>query len=133
MKILNIMVRKCVPLDTFTKAVVFYENLVNQKARLSFDYPEYQLKLAQVATILIIGGTEESLAPFIATDATFYVDSIKEYEVYLPSVGATIEKESQKVPTGYNMLVCHPDGMLVEYVEHTNKHELDFLPALAGK
>ena len=133
MKILNIMVRKCVSLDDFDKTVDFYEHILKQQARLSFDYPEYQLKLAQVSSILIIGGNEESLAPFIETDATFYVDGIKEYEAYLPTVGATIAKASQKVPTGHNMLVRHPDGMLLEYVEHTNKHALDFLPAFVDK
>lgn len=128
MKVLNILVRKCVTLESFDKTVLFYENLLGQNVRLFFDYQEYQLKLAQIATILVIGGSAESLAPFVETEATFIVDEIEQYEKYLPTIGAVIRKASKKVPTGYNMLVSHPDGMLVEYVEHTNKHELDFLP-----
>jgi hypothetical protein len=39
------------------------------------------------------------------------------------------ELETPKpVPTGWNMLVRHPDGMLVEYVEHRDKHPGDILP-----
>jgi hypothetical protein len=67
MRILNILVRRCLLLDRFDEAVAFHEMLIGQKARLVFDYPEYGLKLAQVASILFIGGTPESLAPFTVT------------------------------------------------------------------
>jgi len=121
MRILNILVRRCLPLDRFDEAVAFHETLIGQKARLAFDYPEYGLKLAQVASILFIGGTPESLAPFTATHATFLVDDIEDYARHLPTLGA-------EVPTGWNMLVQHPDGTLVEYVEHRDKHPADRLP-----
>jgi predicted enzyme related to lactoylglutathione lyase len=128
MKILNILVRRCLPLDRFDEAIAFHEALIGQKARLTFDYPEYGLKLAQVASILFIGGTSESLAPFIATHATFLVDDIEGYAQQLPTLGADVLEAPKSVPTGWNMLVRHPDGTLVEYVEHRDKHPADCLP-----
>ncbi len=64
MKVLNILIRRCVLIARFEETVSFYEHLISQKARLRFDYPEYDLKLAQVGSVLLIGGTEQSLAPF---------------------------------------------------------------------
>lgn len=60
MKVLNILIRRCVLIARFEETVSFYENLIAQKARLCFDYPEYDLKLAQVGSVLLIGGTEQS-------------------------------------------------------------------------
>jgi len=127
MKILNILVRRCLPLDQFEKAVAFHEELIGQKARLRFDYPAYNLKLAQVVSILFIAGSPESLAPFVKTHATFLVDDIQGYAQHLPDRGAEVIEAPKAVPTGWNMLVRHPDGMLVEYVEHREKHPADTL------
>ena len=99
MKVLNILVRRCVLITRFEETVSFYENLIAQKARLRFDYPEYDLKLAQVGSVLLIGGTEQSLAPFRATEATFLVNDITAWEKHLPSTGATIINPVKAVPT----------------------------------
>lgn len=53
MKVLNILIRRCVPIAHFEETVSFYEHLISQKARLRFDYPEYDLKLAQVGSVLL--------------------------------------------------------------------------------
>ncbi|MGQ8926987.1 VOC family protein, partial [Klebsiella pneumoniae] len=71
------------------------------------------------------GGTEQSLAPFRATEATFLVNDITAWEKHLPSTGATIINPVKAVPTGWNMLVRHPDGMIAEYVEHHDKNPAD--------
>lgn len=127
MKVLNILVRRCVPLERFDETVAAYESLIGQRARLRFDYPEHQLKLAQVASLLFIGGSELSLAPFTATHATFMVDDIEGFARQLPQQGAEVLEPPKSVPTGWNMLVRHADGMLVEYVEHRDKHPADVL------
>ena len=98
MKVLNILIRRCVLIARFEETVSFYENLIAQKARLRFDYPEYDLKLAQVGSA---------------------------WEKHLPSTGATIINPVKAVPTGWNMLVRHPDGMVAEYVEHHDKNPAD--------
>ena len=128
MKILNILVRRYLALEDMDAAVTFYESLVGQRARLRFDYPERQLKLAQVASILLIAGTPESLEPFTDTHMTFLVDDLGAYEQHLPDLGVEIIRAPQDVPTGRNMLVRHPDGSVVEYVEHRVKNPADRLP-----
>ncbi|KQS02205.1 glyoxalase [Sphingomonas sp. Leaf357] len=127
MRILNILTRHCLTLDRFDDAVSFYEELFEQPARLRFDYPEHDLKLAQIASLLLIGGPQESLARFAATEATFLVDDIAGWEEQLRTLGAVILEPIKTVPTGRNMLVRHRDGMLVEYVEHRDKHPDDHL------
>ncbi|MDE9542788.1 VOC family protein [Xenorhabdus bovienii] len=125
MKILNILVRRYLPLEHFEDAVSFHEKITNKKARKHFDYDEYQLKLAAVSSILFIGGTEESLKPFTATNMTFLVEDIHAWEQHLPTIGAHVLEPIKTVPTGWNMLVRHPDNTLVEYVEHKDKHPED--------
>ncbi|WP_426255385.1 VOC family protein [Sphingomonas sp. DC2300-3] len=127
MRILNILVRRYLSLDEIDAAVSFYEALIGQKRRLAFDYPEHDLKLAQVASILFIAGTDASLAPFRATEATFMVEDLDAFAAHLPTIGSTILEAAKPVPTGRNMLVRHADGMLVEYVEHTTKHPADVM------
>jgi predicted enzyme related to lactoylglutathione lyase len=127
MKILNILARRYLPLEGLDEAVTFYEALIGEKARLRFDYPAYDLRLAQVASILFIAGTEQSLQRFMPTQLTFLVDDIDAFAAHLPSVGATVLEAPKTVPTGWNMLVQHPDRTRVEYVEHRNKHPADVL------
>lgn len=125
MRTLNILTRRLVPESEFDETVQLYQNLIGQTTRLAFDYPEYDLKLAQVGSLLFIGGTPESLAPFQATQITFLVSDIYSWEKSLPAMGAVILKPVKTVPTGWNMLVRHPDGMQVEYVEHRTKNPAD--------
>ncbi|HKU94405.1 MAG TPA: VOC family protein [Vineibacter sp.] len=131
MKVLNILVRRYLPLDGLDASVRFHEQIIGQKARLRFHYPEHSLELAQVGSILFIAGSAESLAPFVNTHATFMVEGIADFARHLPTVGAAVIDGPKDVPTGQNMLVRHPDGTLIEYVEHRDKHPADrmYLPA----
>jgi len=116
MRIRNILARRLLPLAEFDVAVTFHEQLLGQVARLRFAYPEKSLSIAQVGSILFIGGDDASLRPFIETAMTFLVENLDDYARSLPNLGATIVRPTQDVPSGRNMLVRHPDGMLVEYV-----------------
>jgi hypothetical protein len=46
------------------------------------------------------------------------LDSLAEWRRELTALGAEIVEPPKRVPTGSNMRVRHPDGALVEYVEH---------------
>jgi predicted enzyme related to lactoylglutathione lyase len=127
MRVLNILTRSCLPLETFDAAVTFYENLIGQRARLRFEYPAHGLRLAQVANLLLIGGNTESLVAFTATNATYLVDDIQAYALYLPTLGVEVLRSVQAVPSGWNMLVRHPDGTIVEYVQHRDPHPADVI------
>jgi predicted enzyme related to lactoylglutathione lyase len=127
MEIRNILVRRCIPIDRFEAAVTFHEALVGEPARLRFDHPTVGLRLTQVASILFIGGPPDRLKMVAETAATFLVDDLDAYCDYLPTVGADVIRRPQVVPTGRNMLVRHPDGMQVEYVQHDHPNPADHL------
>lgn len=119
MKILRTLARVCT--TSFDETVQFYESLTGTTAVSRFGMPETGLELAVVQDIIIIGGTEEALHPFRPTSATYLVDSLDEYHRFLTANGAGIIRPPQQVPTGRNMTVRHPDGSIVEYVEHTKR------------
>jgi hypothetical protein len=99
-------------------AIDFYEKLTGEKCTGRFQYKQAGLELVQIKDLLIIAGTNEALFPFRGTNATFLVDSVKEYRSFLLKNNAVIIRDIQDVPTGWNMTVKHVDGLVVEYVEH---------------
>lgn len=114
-----VMVRVLVPRERLAATVAFYELTLGIVCDMRFDYPDAGLVLASVGGVLIIGGDAQALLPFAATDATFLVASLDEQQQrWLVEQGAEIVEPPKAVPTGRNMLVRHPDGLLVEYVEH---------------
>ena len=104
--------------NDINSAIEFYEGLFNEKCNLRFVYKEVNLELAQVGSVLILGGSEKSLESFRDTRITILVDSVTEFKKYLLEHGATIIKDCKEVPTGINMTVKHNDGIIAEYVEH---------------
>ena len=114
--ILRTLTRVCV--NDLDNTIRFYERLTGKVAALRFAMPAAGLELAQVGDLLIIAGKDAALQPVRATDATFLVDSVEEYLQFLIANGGTILRAPQVVPTGINMTVRHPDGLIVEYVEH---------------
>ncbi len=119
MKILKILHR--VYTDSMDKTLPFYETLLGEKAGNQFHYEERHLDLAQVGSLLILAGSEKALLPIRDTSLTFLVDSIQEFMDYLESQPVKILEPPRKVPTGWNMRVQHPDGLIIEYVEHSPK------------
>ncbi|GAK58937.1 hypothetical protein U27_05912 [Candidatus Vecturithrix granuli] len=85
---------------------------------MRFKYPEKELELASVGSFLLIAGSADHLQPFKDTKLTFLVDSIDEFMEFFAKHGSIILEYPKSVPTGKNMLVKHPDGLVVEYVEH---------------
>lgn len=118
MKILQTLSRLYI--NDLNSALEFYEKLFGIPAAMRFKIPQIGLEMAQIENILLIAGTDEALRLFKSTQATFLVDSLDELRVYLDEKGAEILRGPDKVPTGRNMTVKHPDGSVVEYVEHSN-------------
>lgn len=102
------------------QAIAFYENLLGEKCNMRFEHKQFHLELAQVGSILIIGGSDEVLKLFKGTKATFIVDSLIEFKDFLLKSGAVIMKDVKETPTGINMIVKHLDGTIIEYVEQRN-------------
>lgn len=116
MQVKRILARRYLPLEVFDAAVDFHEELLGETAPQRFSYGG--LRIAALSSILFVGGTEERLSPMRDVHLTFLVDDIQGFAADLPTRGAKIVEDVKAVPTGWNMLVRHPDGTLVEYVEH---------------
>ena len=119
MKVLNVITRVYLQPNSLEPTIAFYEGLFCETCRLRFPYPAMRLELAQVGCVLLIAGSPEDLEPFRATRSTFLVDSVDAFRLHLVQSGAQILSPPKDVPTGRNMRVRHPDGLVVEYVEHT--------------
>jgi predicted enzyme related to lactoylglutathione lyase len=124
MKIQQVLTRIYLSREELEASVAFYESLFRERSLVRFAYPEAGLELAQVGSLLLIAGEATTLEPFKATQATFLVDALSEWKDFLLQSGATLLKEPKHVPTGMNMLVKHPDGTRVEYVQHV-KEQVD--------
>ncbi|AZM53133.1 hypothetical protein DMA15_11455 [Streptomyces sp. WAC 01529] len=108
---------------TLDTVAASYERLLGTERDMWFTYPEKNLALAVVGGFLLIEGTEETLAPFRATNGTLLVDSAQKYLDRLAAEGAEITAPLVKVPTGAGFTARHRDGTLIEYVEHRPTEE----------
>lgn len=81
-----------------------------------FDMPN-GLRLAAIGQILLVGGDEETLAPYRATQATVIVDDLDHYHTALVAAGAEIVRGPQTVPTGRNLTARLTPDVQIEYVE----------------
>ena len=117
MKIIETLTRIFLRPSDLDKSIHFYENLFGQKCDNRFKYLEKGLELASVASCLLISGSADQSKPFREMRVTYLVDSINSFKEFLLGQGATILEEPKLIPTGINMRVKHPDGLVVEYVE----------------
>lgn len=122
MKILEAYSRVFVDPDKFDDTIAFYEQLTQGRCRMRADYPEAHLQLADVvsphATFLIIAGPPEARRPFETTPLTLKVDNLQATIQDLDALGAEHLDPMQPTPTGFKTRYRHPDGLIVEYVEH---------------
>lgn len=119
LKILQVLNRFYV--EDIERVINAYKSLLRAKTCLRFEYKEIGLELALIGTILIIAGSEEALKPYRETKATFIVSSIDGFKKILLENGSVIIRDIKQVPTGKNMTVRHPDGIIIEYVEFKNQ------------
>jgi hypothetical protein len=118
MTVLRVLTRIYVAPGRLDDTIAFYERLLAQPCRLRFEYPAVGLELAEVGSVLILCGTDDALRRFRPTAMTVMVDSIQDCRAALSELGAEILEPPKRVPTGSNMRVRHPDGTIVEYVQH---------------
>ncbi len=119
MKILKVLMRVYLSPEDLDRAIAFYEDIFGERCQLRFKYEDAGLELANVGSVLLIAGPDRILRRFKNTLATFLVDSLNDFKEEFTKIGVVILEEPKKVPTGMNMRVKHPDGTIVEYVEHT--------------
>ena len=99
-------------------AVDFYERLLGVECDLRMPYPRRRLRLAAVGGFLIIEGDAEATRAFRPTTGTLLVDEIDRYLDRLTGAGAEILRPPVQVPAGAGFTARHPDGLIIEYVQH---------------
>ena len=118
MKVLNILSRLYVDPDDMESSIAFYEELLGEECSLRFSYELAGITLATVGNVFLIAGPDMRLEKFRRVQATLMVDSLDEFRELLAKRGAEILDDAKPLPMGNNMLVRHPDGNIVEYIEH---------------
>ncbi|WP_223592652.1 VOC family protein [Neobacillus bataviensis] len=116
MKIKKIINR--IYVNDLEKAVPFYEGLFQTKAT-RFNYWSKGLDIAALGDFLLVSGTDEALSKVPDSAICFLVEDIEAYKTWLLDNGAVIRQDITKDFSGYSMIVEQPDGMVVEYVEHS--------------
>ncbi|MCX5385270.1 VOC family protein [Streptomyces sp. NBC_00083] len=96
----------------------FYEEVQGLERDMWITYPAKGLALAAVGGFLVIEGADEDIAPFLSAAGTLLVDDAAAHLARLTERGAEIVEPLHQVPTGAAFYARHPDGTVVEYVEH---------------
>jgi predicted enzyme related to lactoylglutathione lyase len=105
--------------DGLDAAIAFYEKLFGERCNARFPIPPLGLEIASVGSVHLPAGVEEKLTPFRSAQATFWVDSVTEAERTSREMGPEILHEPEHGPGGSFMIVKHPDGLVVEYIDQT--------------
>ena len=77
--------------------------------------------LIGIGDVLVVGGSEEALAPIRGSLGPWIVEDIEAVQRDLLAAGAVIVRELVNVPTGRMLYARHPDGAVVEYVQWTDE------------
>jgi predicted enzyme related to lactoylglutathione lyase len=123
LRVREVQVRLFVPPDRLRETVAFYKALTGGECSLHFPFPERGLELASVSSpavsFLIIAGEAARLARFRETKLTMLVEDIEAVAPAMAALGAEVLQPVTPVPTGLQTRARHPDGLVVEYVQHT--------------
>jgi predicted enzyme related to lactoylglutathione lyase len=126
MKIKETHIRVFVDAGMLDQTSGFYQSLLGGTETLRFDYPETGLQLAAVSSptlsVLVIAGPPEKRRPFEATRVTINVASLEPAIKALLDAGAEQIEPIQKTPVGRKTRFRHPDGLIVEYVDHRERN-----------
>ena len=117
MRILHVMARAYVAPEQLDAAIAFYERLFGERRKARFPIPPLCLEIASVGSVHLLAGTEERLRPFRTAEATFWVDSVADAERKLRNLGSEILLGPEGGQGGSFMIVKHPDGLVVEYID----------------
>ncbi|KAJ5605207.1 hypothetical protein N7510_010361 [Penicillium lagena] len=123
--ILETFTRVFVDADQLENTLSFYKTLLGGEVTLRFPYPDKGLEIAAVSStqlsVLIIAGPEDKREAFSATQLTIKVDQLDIYVAVLNAAGCEHLEPVQDTPAGRKTRFRHPDGMVVEYVDHKSK------------
>ena len=121
--ILEAQTRVFVDADALDATCAFYAALLDGKETMRFLYPEMGLELSAISSpqlsVLIIAGPPEKRQRFEATRLTIKVQKLETAIDGLKKAGAEQLEPIQPTPVGRKTRFRHPDGLIVEYVDHS--------------
>ena len=97
------------------KALETFRAVHGTEPHLRFRFID--LDLICIGDILIVGGSDEALAPVLGSHGPLIVEDLDETKAIVERQGARITKSTHATPTGRAFFARHPDGTEVEYVE----------------
>jgi hypothetical protein len=101
--------------DDVDRALPVLRELTGEEAGLRFPYAG--VEVAAIGGFLLVGGSEEALAPFRNVQTTVIVDDLGGLDALVAERGGEVLSGPNDVPTGRNATVAHPGGVVIEYVE----------------
>ncbi len=113
------MARAYVAPEQLSAAITFYERLFGEPCKVRFPIPQLGLEIASVGSVHLLAGAEDKLKPFRTAQATFWVDSVAGAERELLDMGSQILLRPEGGRGSSFMIVKHPDGLAVEYIDQT--------------
>lgn len=97
------------------KALETFRAVYGTEPHLRFHFQD--LELIGIGDILIVGGSEEALAPVLGSHGPFIVEDLDETKAIVEKMGSEITKPIYSSPTGRAFFARHSDGTEVEYVQ----------------
>jgi predicted enzyme related to lactoylglutathione lyase len=92
--------------------------LTGQVIDMDMDVPEFGLHIVAIGGFLIIELDRSTRPDAIATAATVLVANLDQAVAERVAAGAEVIQERRSAPVGAGARLRHPDGLIVEYVEH---------------
>jgi hypothetical protein len=108
-------------LGSLTDTVRFYEHLTSTVLDMDMDIPEGGLHVVAVGPFLVLEMDKNKLAragQAAETHITVLNANLGEAVEKSVAAGATIVQEKWEAPPGPGVRLRHPDGSIVEYLEH---------------
>jgi predicted enzyme related to lactoylglutathione lyase len=98
--------------------VRFYEQLTQARLDMDMDIPEAGLHVVAVGSFLILELDTEQHGLASQTTVTVLNAHLDQAVARQVAAGAEIVQERWKAPVGAGTRLRHPDGLIVEYLEH---------------
>ena len=94
-----------------------FQELVGREPDLHFTLGDWEL--VAIGDFLLVGGTEEALAPIRHSCGPIVVDDLEATQQLLLKAGAVITQPIMPAPTGTMLYARHADNTVMEYVQWT--------------
>jgi hypothetical protein len=111
------------PAEQLDAQINSYEHIFGEQCGVRLSLPALRLEVANVGSTHLISASENAPQPFGIAQEIYFVESVKDAEIVLKNLGATTLRGPERGPRGSFMIIIHPDGFVVEYIDQGNQRE----------